>query len=61
MVSWRLSDRFRWPADNVLLLSCGVVANPAPGSASALSILSPLGLSSSRADALLLIEHRSQK
>ena len=28
VVSWRLHERFRWPADTVLLLSCGVVASP---------------------------------
>src|SRR5688500_14623987 len=27
-VSWRLHERFRWPSDQVLLLSCGVVASP---------------------------------
>jgi hypothetical protein len=59
VVSWRLSERFRWPASEVLLLSCGVVANPAPGSTSALSLLSPLGLGGSRADALLMIEQHA--
>ncbi len=28
VVSWRLRERFRWPSDMVLLLSCGVVASP---------------------------------
>lgn len=28
VASWRLHERFRWPADEVLLLSCGVVAAP---------------------------------
>jgi hypothetical protein len=56
VVSWRLAERFRWPASDVLLLSCGVVANPAPGATGALSLLSPLGLAGSRADALLMIE-----
>jgi hypothetical protein len=58
VASWRLSERFRWPADQVLLLSCGVVANPAPNSAGPLALLNPLGAAGSRADALLLIEHR---
>ncbi|MCG8652963.1 MAG: hypothetical protein MI861_24190, partial [Pirellulales bacterium] len=31
VVSWRLHERFRWPADMVLLLSCGVVASPDRG------------------------------
>jgi hypothetical protein len=56
MASWRLSERFRWPTSDVLLLSCGVVANPAPGAAGALSLLAPLGMASNRADALLMID-----
>lgn len=59
MVSWRLSERFRWPADQVLLLSCGVVANPAGAVGGPLApLLSPIGAPTSRVDALLLIEHR---
>lgn len=59
VASWRLSERFRWPANEVLLLSCGVVANPAPGAGSSmLSFLAPLGATSGRADALLMIEQR---
>ena len=58
MVSWRLAERFRWPVSDVLLLSCGVVASPAPGAGGALSLLAPLGISSNRADALLLIDAR---
>lgn len=66
VASWRLHERFRWPADQVLLLSCGVVAAPqgAPN-ASLLGqgtnligldrLLSPGG---DRADALFLIEYR---
>ena len=60
IVSWRLSERFRWPAKEVLLLSCGVVASPAPAASGMLSVLSPLGVvSGNRADALLMIEHRA--
>jgi hypothetical protein len=55
MASWRLAERFRWPANEVLLLSCGVVASPAPSATGALALLAPLGVSSSRADALLMI------
>ena len=58
MASWRLSERFRWPVNEVLLLSCGVVATPAPGASGMLSVLAPLGIASNRADALLMIEHR---
>jgi len=57
LVSWRLAERFRWPAGEVLLLSCGVVATPAPGSGGPLAFLNPLA-SGTRADALLLIEHK---
>lgn len=58
MASWRLNERFRWPADQVLLLSCGVVANPAANAAGPLAMLNPLSGTGNRADALLLIEHR---
>jgi hypothetical protein len=59
MVSWRLTERFRWPADQVLLLSCGVVANPAGAAAGPLApLLAPIGGATSRADALLFVEHR---
>ena len=58
VVSWRLSERFRWPADQVLLLSCGVVANPAGAAGPLAPLLSPIGGATSRADALLMIEHR---
>jgi hypothetical protein len=59
MSSWRLSERFRWPADQVLLLSCGVVANPAGAASGPLTpLLAPIGGATGRADALLLVEHR---
>lgn len=55
LVSWRLHERLRWNADQVLLLSCGVVASPGPEPNRLLSFLNPLE-SSGRADALLMIE-----
>ena len=58
LVSWRLNERLRWPADQVLLLSCGVVANPASDAGGPLSLVSPFGASKSRADAMLMIEYR---
>ncbi|HEX5102650.1 MAG TPA: hypothetical protein VFV87_02490, partial [Pirellulaceae bacterium] len=59
VVSWRLNERFRWPADQVLLLSCGVIANPAGGGAGPLApLLTPIVGASNRADALLFVEHR---
>lgn len=56
VVSWRLNERFRWPADQVLLLSCGVVANPEPQAASAFSGALPILQSGNRSDALLFVE-----
>jgi hypothetical protein len=54
LVSWRLHERFRWPSDHVLLLSCGVVATPT-NEREGRSVLGGL-LASNRADALLVIE-----
>jgi hypothetical protein len=56
MVSWRLHERFRWPAKHVLLLSCGVVATPEPQASNPLGIPNPFSSSRGRADALLFIE-----
>lgn len=68
LVSWRLHERFRWPADQVLLLSCGVVAAPAAQVNNTLLSGNPptlFGLnkilpppSGQRTDALFLIEYR---
>lgn len=58
LVSWRLHERFRWPNDQVLLLSCGVVANPEPDNRGPRLELPGLGTKSKRADALLFIEYR---
>ncbi|HMO14650.1 MAG TPA: hypothetical protein PKD64_12380 [Pirellulaceae bacterium] len=57
MVSWNVHERFRWPSDQVLLLSCGVVASPAQtGGLRDLSGL--LSGSRRRADALLFLEYK---
>lgn len=60
LISWRLHERFRWPSDQVLLLSCGVVADPQPETDSGTGMF---GLRArrkqiNRSDALLLIEYR---
>lgn len=55
VVSWRLHERFKWPADQVLLLSCGVVASPTGEKTSPLGIPGLAG-GPARADALLFIE-----
>lgn len=56
LVSWRLHERFRWPTDQVLVLSCGVVATPTADRPTALGIPNPFSNSPGRADGLLLIE-----
>lgn len=64
MSSWRLHERFRWPADQVLVLSCGVVSAPEGtgnntlmGQSSGLMGLFPSS-TGQRADALLVIQHK---
>ncbi len=65
--SWRLHERFRWSTDQVLILSCGVVAAPAGEANNTLlgQGSSSLGISrllsgptGDRADALLFIEYK---
>jgi hypothetical protein len=69
VVSWRLHERFRWPSDQVLVLSCGVIAAPTSnaepallnnGSTNGLFGLGKLLPNSGggRADALLVIEYK---
>ena len=58
LISWRLHERFRWPNDQVLLLSCGVVATPDPESQSGGLSIPGLPTKSNRADALLFFEYR---
>ena len=59
LVSWRLKERFRWRDDQVLLLSCGVVATPGPEAASAINLPRVFGSSGKRrADALLFVDYR---
>ncbi len=58
MVSWKLHERFRWPSDQVLLLSCGVVANPSEDSGSGLGLQNLFSRSRGRADALLMLEYK---
>jgi hypothetical protein len=58
VVSWRLHERFRWPASQVLLLSCGVVATPTGERMGPLGLPIPMPFSpsSGRADALLFVD-----
>jgi hypothetical protein len=57
IVSWKLEERIRWPVDQVIVLSCGVVAMP-----DSENVNRPLGgllePNHSRADALLFIDYR---
>jgi hypothetical protein len=62
LVSWRLHERFRWPSDMVLLLSCGVVASP-DRQQSGLPFLdfgAITGTTAGRADALMFVEFRGK-
>lgn len=63
VVSWRLNERFRWPSDMVLLLSCGVVASPERAASSVVPLLNLetiTGTTAGRADALMFIEFRGR-
>lgn len=57
LTSCRFQERFRWPIDQVLVLSCGVVATPGvEGAPRPLAGL--FDAKGARADAILIIEHR---
>jgi hypothetical protein len=63
VVSWRLHERFRWPANQVLLLSCGVIATPTAERMGPLGLpIPPIPLinDGGRADALLFIENKGK-
>ena len=58
MVSWRLHERFRWPANEVLLISAGVVATPETGRATAPTFVpNPFKLGAPRADGLMFVDY----
>ncbi len=60
MTMIQIHQRFRWPADQILLLSLGVVATPGPPTPNMLTNMLPLPKSAPRADALLVIESKGQ-
>lgn len=64
VVSWRLHERFRWPANQALLLTCGVVASPTGERSNPLGIPLPpipaLTSAPGRADAILFIESKGR-
>ncbi len=58
-VSWRLHERVLWPVDQVLMMSCGVVATPSnEGGRSGGALAQLLAENATRADALLFIDYR---
>ena len=60
MTMVQLHERFRWPTDQVLLLSMGVVATPGPQKPNIIAdtLQISLGNSAPRADALLFVESK---
>ena len=59
VTSCRLHERFRWPTDQVLLISLGVVASPSAKAVNPITAALPMGLSS-RADLLVLVESKGR-
>jgi len=57
---FRLHERFRWPADQVLVVGLGMVATPTPQEPNALLASLPLVASPPRADLLVFIETRGK-
>jgi hypothetical protein len=60
VASCDLHERFRWPVDQVLLVSRGVVATPMPKAASSIPITFPGAPPANRADALLFIQSKGK-
>lgn len=58
LVSWSLHERFRWRNDQVLMLSCGVVASPEPENNGTGLRIPGLPQKSNQAEALLFLEYR---
>ncbi|MFN0055817.1 MAG: hypothetical protein ACKV0T_27045, partial [Planctomycetales bacterium] len=56
LVTWRMHERFRWPAADVLVLSCGVVATPTDSPATSNPLTMFTGSTPQRADAVVFIE-----
>ncbi len=58
--SWKLHERFHWPADQILVVSCGVVASPGPdGNRNSLGI-PRLFTTPPRADAILIVDAKGR-
>jgi hypothetical protein len=56
--SWRLHERFRWPIDQVLVISCGVVPRPSPNATGPLGLRPLVQRGPPRSDALIFIESK---
>lgn len=57
---FRLHERFRWPADQVLVVGLGMVATPTPQEPNALLANLPMMAAPPRADLLVFIEGRGK-
>jgi hypothetical protein len=60
LASSRLHERFRWPADQVLLISLGVVPTPVGKAPNTLGIKVPLITAPTRADLLVFVESKGK-
>ena len=58
LVSWEIEERFRWPSNMVLVISCGVVATPGPQKEALFGLPSLLNGTQGRADALMFVEYK---
>ena len=58
LISSRMHERFRWPVDQVLLISMGVGPTPVPQAPNTLNV--PLLTGGSRADLLVFLESRGK-
>jgi hypothetical protein len=56
----RFHERFRWPADKVLLVSLGVVATPTPAPKGVFNLGTPLLQSAPRAELLIMVESKGR-
>ena len=60
LISSRMHERFRWPVDQVLVISLGVGPTPVPQAPNTLGINVPLLSPSTRADLLVFLESRGK-
>lgn len=58
--SWRLHERFHWPANQVIVISCGVVSSPGPERRTPLQRVTSLMPRAPRSDALLFIDAKGR-